>query len=118
VRLLADENLPREAVESLRASGHDVAWMAEDAPSTTDLYVLAKACAEERVVVTCDKDFGELAFRTGMPALFGIVLLRVPPMLSELVAELAVRTLESSPDLRGRFWVVDPAGAVRVRKIP
>jgi predicted nuclease of predicted toxin-antitoxin system len=118
VRLLADENLPREAVEALRAAGHDVAWIAEDAPSITDLYVLARACAEQRVVVTSDKDFGELAFHTGMPALFGIVLLRVPPMLSDLVADLAVRTLASNPDLRGKFWVVDPAGAVRVRDIP
>jgi predicted nuclease of predicted toxin-antitoxin system len=118
VRLLADENLPREAVDSLRACGHDVAWMAEDAPSTTDLYVLAKAAAEARVVVTCDKDFGELAFQTGTPAQFGIVLLRVPPMLSNLIAELAVRTLASMPDLRGKFWVVDAAGAIRVRSIP
>lgn len=46
VRLLADENLPREAVEALRAAGHDVAWIAADTPSITDLYVLARACAE------------------------------------------------------------------------
>ena len=38
--------------------------------------------------------------------------------LSDLVADLAVRTLASNPDLRGKFWVVDPAGAVRVRDIP
>ena len=64
-RLLADENVPGPAIAALRQAGHDVAWMHEDAPRTPDLEVLKRAQGEKRVVVTFDKDFGELAFRLG-----------------------------------------------------
>ncbi|MBI2392261.1 MAG: DUF5615 family PIN-like protein [Deltaproteobacteria bacterium] len=60
MRLLANENFPRQAVEALRAAGHDVAWVVEGTPSVEDRSVLQQAVAEERVLVTLDKDFGEL----------------------------------------------------------
>jgi Domain of unknown function (DUF5615) len=64
MRLLANENFPEEAVRELRNAGHDAAWVRTDAPGSNDRDVLARAVAEERVLITFDKDFGELAFRT------------------------------------------------------
>ena len=63
MRLLANENFPRIAVEALRARGHDVAWVRTDIPGASDQDVIHRAVAENRVLVTFDKDFGELAFR-------------------------------------------------------
>jgi predicted nuclease of predicted toxin-antitoxin system len=63
MRILANETFPGEAVDALRDRGHDVAWVRTDTPGSTDIEVLARAQAEGRLLVTLDKDFGELAAR-------------------------------------------------------
>ena len=77
MRFLADENMPGPAVAALRDLGHDVLWIKELMPGAEDPVVLALAQREARVVVTADTDFGELAFRSGLPAQCGIVLVRL-----------------------------------------
>ena len=62
MRLLADENVAGETVEALRQQGHDVAWVRTGSPGLADEEVLRRAVSEGRIVVTFDKDFGELAF--------------------------------------------------------
>ena len=76
-RLLANENVPGAAIAALRQQGHDVAWVREDAPGSPDPEVLDRAQRENRVVVTFDKDFGELAVRVGLAASVGVVLFRI-----------------------------------------
>jgi predicted nuclease of predicted toxin-antitoxin system len=78
MRFLADENFPGDAVTALRTSGHDVLWIRTDAPGITDQDVLARSLKDARVLLTFDKDFGELAWRSGLPATCGIVLFRLP----------------------------------------
>jgi predicted nuclease of predicted toxin-antitoxin system len=116
MRVLANENLPRIAVEALRSLGHDVLWIAEDCPSVRDEHVLDLAVRESRVLLTHDKDFGELAFRQGLPATSGVVLLRVAPIPS-LVAELARKAFSERADFRGKFVVVEE-GRIRERPLP
>jgi predicted nuclease of predicted toxin-antitoxin system len=65
MRILADENFPGDAVTALREQGHDVLWIRTDAPGISDHEVLTHAQAEARILITFDKDFGELAFRFG-----------------------------------------------------
>ncbi len=59
MRILADENFPLVAVEALQQQGHDVSWIRTDAPGSSDRVILAHAQAENRVIVTFDKDFGD-----------------------------------------------------------
>jgi predicted nuclease of predicted toxin-antitoxin system len=88
--ILANENIAGETVESLRCLGHDVAWMATTGTvGATDQEVLQRAVKEGRLVMTFDKDFGELAFREGLPAT-GVILLRVR----------AKRPVDADPDGR------------------
>jgi predicted nuclease of predicted toxin-antitoxin system len=75
MRFLANENFPLDAVALLRKQGHDVAWIRQDAPGSLDEDVLARA--ENRILITFDKDFGELAFRVGLPVSIGIILFRI-----------------------------------------
>jgi hypothetical protein len=63
MRLLADENFPGDAVAQLKAAGHDVVWVRTAAPGITDSEIVAWAAREERIILTFDKDFGELAWR-------------------------------------------------------
>jgi len=65
VHFLANENVPLAVVTSLRKDGHDVAWVREDAAGSTDDQVLGRAVKEGRVLLTFDKDFGELVFLSG-----------------------------------------------------
>lgn len=115
MRLLADENFPIVAVEALRARGHDVAWVREDAPSVSDQKVLQRSIDESRILITFDKDFGELTFRIGIPAPYAIVLFRIPPYSPDHVAQTAVTVLESRDDWVGHFAVIEET---KLRVIP
>jgi predicted nuclease of predicted toxin-antitoxin system len=114
-RLLANENVPRAAVTALRDAGHDVAWAAEDFPTTLDADVLAHAVADGRVLVTLDKDFGDLAIRRGLPASSGIVLVRLPPR-PDVIARVLVRLFEDAACGVGKLVVVED-GRVRERPL-
>jgi predicted nuclease of predicted toxin-antitoxin system len=106
MRLLANENFPAEAVQALRSRGHDVAWVRTDAPGSSDRQVLDRAVAEDRLLITFDKDFGELAFRAGLPASCGVVLFRIRLTSPSQVAQRAAAALESRADWDGHFAVV------------
>ena len=58
MKLLANENLPLDVIEALRDVGYEVAWIRADSPGIDDITILARAVAEERVLLTFDKDFG------------------------------------------------------------
>jgi len=68
---VANESFPGAAVTALRAAGHDVVWVRTAAPGASDPNVLAWAVREERVLLTFDKDFGELARGSALPRLRG-----------------------------------------------
>jgi predicted nuclease of predicted toxin-antitoxin system len=88
MRFLANENFPGAAIEALRAAGNDVAWIRVDAPGSSDPEVLARAAREERVLLTFDKDFGELAKASPLPARCGVILLRIP--MPDLMASVSI----------------------------
>ena len=78
MRFLANENFPGDAVAALRVLGHDCLWVRTESPGLKDDAVIAWAERESLVVLTFDKDFGELAWRAALPATCGIVLFRLP----------------------------------------
>jgi len=115
MRILANENFPEDAVTALRGAGHDVVWIRTDAPGSTDEEVLHRAQLENRLPVTFDKDFGELAFRAGLPASSGIVLFRISAPSSSHIARVAVSILADRTDWSGHFSVVEDR---RIRMTP
>jgi predicted nuclease of predicted toxin-antitoxin system len=117
MRFLANENFPGDAVAALAATGHDVLWIRIAAPGIKDEEVLAWAVRETRVLLTFDQDFGELAWRAGLPAACGIVLFRMPmPAATKVGVALAAR-LDERNDWPGHFSVVQP-GRIRMRPLP
>jgi predicted nuclease of predicted toxin-antitoxin system len=117
MRFLANENIPLDVVEAVRQLGHDVAWVRADAPGSPDPIVLQRAVVEQRILLTCDKDFGELAFQFGLPATCGIVLFRFPASSSATLATLVTAALQSRTDWAGQFSVAEP-GRIRMRSLP
>jgi predicted nuclease of predicted toxin-antitoxin system len=73
MRVLANETIPAAVINALVSRGHDVKWIRTTAPGASDKTVLEIAQREGRLIVTFDKDFGELAFRAGLPSTCGIV---------------------------------------------
>ncbi len=71
--LLADENFPLPSVKALRANGHDVYSVVELDASISDEVVIEKAISEKRILLTFDKDFGELVFKNGYRPPNGII---------------------------------------------
>lgn len=117
MRLLANENFPRVAVEALRGAGFDVLWARTDMAGADDEAILSRAQAEKRVVVTFDKDFGELAYRWGLPADCGVLLFRFALTSPDFAARRCIDVLQSQKDWQGLFAVADEA-RVRVRTLP
>lgn len=117
MRLLADENFPGEAVETLRKDAHDVVWVRATIPGSGDETVLALAQAESRILLTFDKDFGELAFRSKMPASSGVILFRIGMPSAGHVAETVARVIDSRDDWVGHFSVVDDR-RIRMARLP
>lgn len=117
MNFLADENVRKDVVNALRRAGNDVHWIQEESPGIDDTDVLARAVAENRVLITFDKgDFGALVFRDGQPA-HGIILFRVTAASpTELVTKI-VNTVQSRDDWPGYFWTITNR-SIRRRKLP
>lgn len=98
MRFLANENFPLDAVEALRQNGHDVAWIRLESPGISDPEVLSRAQAENRILLTFDKDFGELAFRSNLPASVGIILFRIKAPSGSVVAEKVAKVISLRDD--------------------
>ena len=114
---LINENIPAAVVSSLRGQGHDVTWIRTTAPGLSDIEVLEIAQKENRILITFDKDFGELAFRFGMPAQCGIVLFRISMPSSRYIARVVRNALESRNDWTGHFSVIED-DRIRMRPLP
>jgi predicted nuclease of predicted toxin-antitoxin system len=114
---LADEDFPGIAVRWLTQVGHDVVWARTHMPGDADSTLLAAAQRELRIVLTCDKDFGELAFHWGLPASSGVVLFRLTASSPEAFLQRLKDLMETETEIGfgGKFCVVE---ADRVRSRP
>lgn len=109
----ANENIEGEVVEFLRSLGHDVAYAAETQPRASDDEILASATAERRVLITHDKDFGELCFRKRQPA-SGVILIRSREQAAPARVRLLQELLSANPGpIEGAFTVLSERGIRR-----
>jgi len=115
MNLLADEGVDKRIVEQLRHAGHDVLYVAEMEPSINDDLVLRRANENHALLVTEDKDFGELAYRQALVH-GGVVLVRLMGLSSSTKATTVAEVFEAhSSELLDAFTVISP-GMVRIRK--
>ena len=117
LRFLADESCDFAAVRALRAEGFDVLAVAETIPGAEDDRVIEYALREGRLLLTEDKDFGQLVYAAGHTAC-GIILIRYtvaarPTLGSRIVA--LVR--DHGQRLPGSFVVLQP-DRIRIAALP
>jgi predicted nuclease of predicted toxin-antitoxin system len=114
MKFVVDECTGSKVAQWLRKEGHDVISIFDDARGSDDDQVLALAHNEDRVLITGDKDFGELIFREGRSH-HGVILLRLTnPNPANHISALERLFLQNQP-LIDQFIVVTDAG-IRVAK--
>ncbi len=105
MRFLIDECVSLKVNRWLCVQGYDSLAIAEIAPSVRDVDVLALAQQEKRILITMDKDFGELIFRDSA-AHFGVVLLRVHDWKAESKINIISKLLiNHTSDMANNFIV-------------
>lgn len=117
MNLLADESVDRAIVERLRDDGHEVVYVAELTPSIADSEVLQKANDSRALLLTADKDFGELVFRQRRLHA-GVVLIRLAGFPAAMKAATVAKVFQDhGPRLLDAFSAVS-LGVVRIRHEP
>jgi predicted nuclease of predicted toxin-antitoxin system len=116
LRLFADECVAGSIIARLRAEGFDIACAADVAPSDDDDQVLARAFEDGRVLITADKDFGELVVRFARPTR-GVVNLALGELSALKRAEITSARLHELGDrIVGNLVTIEP-GRVRIRPL-
>ena len=114
---LADENFPATSIRLLREAGHDVISIAEVSPALRDEAILNLSIVRDRIVITFDRDFGELIFRRGMPMGGGIIYFRLGQFRPDEPAKLILEEIRAeSGKFDGLFSVISRTG-LRQRRV-
>jgi predicted nuclease of predicted toxin-antitoxin system len=113
---LVDECVDQPVAERLRRDGHQVLFVSETGPGVPDDTVLSGAGARAAVLVTADKDFGELVFRDRRAA-HGVLLVRLAGLSPRAKAEAVSEAVgDRGREMPGAFTVISP-GMIRIRRV-
>lgn len=77
MKLLANENFPYASIYYLKEKGYDVLSIGVDNPSILDSEIMDIAINEGRIILTFDRDYGELIFRHNYKPEKGVIYLRL-----------------------------------------
>ena len=116
MKFLANENVPTASVAMLKAAGHDIQHVGEVCPGEPDADILELARRQGRIVVTFDRDYGEMVFRLRKPRPAGIVYLRFDPLWPTEPGEILAAAI-ASVTLEDRFTVIE-RNRLRQRPLP
>lgn len=116
MRLVADENCDFSVVIDLRLAGYDVVSITEQMAGADDETVIDFARSERRLLLTEDKDFGQLVFAAARQN-SGVILIRYPASARSALSGAVLKLLsDSGESLYSRFAVLEP-GRVRVTQL-
>jgi predicted nuclease of predicted toxin-antitoxin system len=117
VRFLADESCDFSIVRALRGAGHDVVAVAELSGGVPDREVIELARTDGRVLLTEDKDFGQLVF-AALAGSTGVILVRYPAAVRDGLPTSVVKLAERlGASLESAFVTMTP-GRIRLSRLP
>lgn len=109
IRFLADENFPGNSVRLLQERGVDLTQLSAAQQGSPDEVVIDLAAAQQRTILTFDRDFGDLIYRARYPPpSAGIVYFRAKVFSPTEPAIWLLRLLESEPTFAGYFTTLTP----------
>lgn len=113
MKLLLDNCVWNKSREDLAAAGHDVIHAGDWPEDPDDEELLRRAYSEGCVLVTLDKDFGELAIVQAQPHAGIVRLVEIPARRQGFVCAVALERYGTML-ARGAIVTVEP-GRVRIR---
>lgn len=114
--LVGDESVDQPILARLREAGYTVWAVSEQGPGLTDVQVLDQARLQDALLLTADKDFGELIFHQRLIS-SGVVLARLKGLTADQKADRVAQVFrEHEPELRQAFTVIRP-DQVRIRPL-
>jgi len=116
MNFVADESVDRPIVERLRQEGHQVSYIAESGPGMSDDDVLHLANQETALLLTADKDFGEMVFRQRLH-MHGVVLIRLAGLTPVRKAEIVTLAVREHLKELPRSFAVIMSGIFRIRRL-
>lgn len=118
MRFLANENFPLVSVNLIRSAEYDIASIIEIMPGAKDERVLEMAHHEARIILTFDRDYGELIYKHGLPTPAGVIYFRFIPLTPEESAAYLLRLLANENiAVEGKFTVARQ-DTIRQRPLP
>lgn len=113
MKLLLDTCIAATAKAELQTAGHDVVWIGDRQPDPGDDAILGEAHRDERILITLDKDFGEMAIVRGAPH-HGIVRLVDIASAHQASTVVLILAKHSAELLAGAIVTAEP-GRLRIR---
>lgn len=115
MKFIGDESTGNAVANELQRQGHDVLSIQLQAPGAVDNEILNKAVFEDRILITNDKDFGELVYRSGMPHA-GVILFRLHNERATNRVRMIKHVLQNYRKKLKNNFVVVSEGHVRIRR--
>jgi predicted nuclease of predicted toxin-antitoxin system len=98
IKLLADENFPLASIDTLVANNFDVLSIYKNHSGISDAEIIQLANQSERLILTFDRDFGQLIFKDGLIPVYGIIYFRLQQFSPSLPAQITMDLL-NNPNL-------------------
>lgn len=117
MNFLANENFPVVSIRLLRVAGHNVVSIIEDTPGVKDYTILKRAYEEKRLILTFDRDYGELIYKHRTITPIGVVYFRFSPSTPEEPAKILLDILEEGKIQLLRKFTVIERGRVRQKTL-
>jgi len=118
MRLLCNENIPLKSIHQLRNYSHDVYSIMESNPGISDTDVMEIAKKSDYLVLTFDRDYGELIFKKQLPVPPGVIYLRFVPKHPSETADLLQQLFDRDEITFDGFFTVIDRESIRQRKLP
>jgi predicted nuclease of predicted toxin-antitoxin system len=111
MQFLANENFPFPSSELLIQDGHIVLLISKENPGISDLEVIEKAMAINSIILTFDKDYGEIIFRHKISKPPAIIFFRFKGALPETAGNILLKLLKKKGiNFENRFTVIEETG--------
>lgn len=117
MKFLLDENIGKQVARLLQNLDHTALRIREINPGIPDYEVLALAVSEEAILITSDRDYGELIFKEKQPHT-GVIYLRLEDESSDNKIRALKLVFSKYKDIKGQFIrVKEKDGKFRVKLI-
>ena len=116
MKFLIDENIGRSVIQYIKGKNYDTVVAKEEFTGRDDIFLIKKAFKENRIIITNDKDFGYLCFKTNYPTA-GTILFRLKEENPEKKVKMLDYLLTEKQDNIYNYFIVISDNKIRFRRI-